>query len=97
MFSHLQQGKQNCQFTNVHQGSEGVSLDLTCKSANDRYHSTGHIEMTFDSPEKMHGKARIETIAPSQPNPIVINMTFDDVYQGADCQGISPDSPKLLR
>jgi hypothetical protein len=27
----------------------------------------------------------------------VMDVTFDSVYQGADCKGISPDSPKIMQ
>ena len=95
MFSDMQRDRE-CQFTNVHQASDSFSADIACKSADGRYNSTGHIEANFPSTEKMHGKAHMETIMQSQPQPIVADMSFDSVYQGADCQGISPDSPKVI-
>jgi hypothetical protein len=30
------------------------------------------------------------------PQPMTLDGTFQTEYQGADCQGISPDSPKIL-
>jgi hypothetical protein len=89
------QHDQKCQFTNQQQSSSGMSADMTCSSGNGRS-STGHMAMTFDSNEKMHGKFHMEVSAQSQPHPILIDNTFNGVYQGSDCQGISPDSPKVL-
>lgn len=96
MFRHLhRQG--NCQFSNEHQTSSSLTADLACKSPDGRYGSSGHIDVSFVSEEKIHGKTHVEAIMESQPQPIVINMSFDSTYQGADCQGVSPDSAKVIR
>ncbi len=96
MFSDMQRDR-DCRFTNRHQTSAGMSADLACKSADGQHSSTGHIEMSFQGAEKIHGKAHIETVESSQPRPIVIDMNFDGVYQGPDCHGVSPDSAKIIR
>lgn len=90
------QHDQKCQFTNQQQSSSGMSADMACSSGNGSHTSTGQMAMTFDSTEKMHGKFHMEVNSQSQPHPILIDNTFTGVYQGADCQGISPDSPKVL-
>ncbi len=89
------QHSQKCQFTNQQQSSTGMSAEMTCSSGAG-HTSTGHMAMTFDSKEKMHGKFHMEVNSQSQPHPILIDNSFTGVYQGADCQGISPDTPKVL-
>lgn len=96
MFSHMQ-GNHDCQFTNEHQSSTSMSAGMTCKSPDGKYSSTGHIDVRFTSAEKMSGKVHAETITQSQPQPIVMDMSFESAYQGADCQGISPSSPKVIQ
>jgi hypothetical protein len=93
-FTDMQQ-KQNCQFTNVHQSTTGMSGDMACTMADGS--SKGHLEATFASQEKMNGKMHMEITTARQSQPIVMDMTFESVYQGADCKGISPDSPKIVR
>lgn len=95
MFRDMQRDH-DCHLTNQRQTPSTLSADMVCKSADGRRSSTGHIEANFLSPEKMHGKAHIETMAESQPHPIVVDMSFDSVYQGADCKGISPDSSRAV-
>jgi hypothetical protein len=96
MFSHMQRNH-DCQLTNEHQSSTSMSADMACKSPDGQYSSTGHVEAKFTNSEKMTGKVHVETIRQSQPQPIVMDMSFDSAYQGADCQGISPDSPKVIQ
>ena len=59
--------------------------------------SKGHMEATFVSQEKINGKVHMEMTSARQSQPIVMDVTFESVYQGADCKGISPDSPKIVR
>ncbi len=92
-FTETQQNK-NCQFTNVHQSATGMSGDLACTSAEGS--SKGHLDATFANQEKMSGKVHMEITTARQPQPIVMDVTFEGVYQGADCKGISPDSPKIV-
>jgi len=95
MLNHMQPNE-DCKESNQHQDSSGMSTDLACKSSDGRTHSTGHIEASFASAEKVRGKAHMEMVMPSQPQPIVMDMHFESVYQGSDCQGISPDEPKVV-
>jgi hypothetical protein len=93
-FTDMQQSK-NCQFTNVHQSATAMSGDMTCTTGDGS--SKGHVDATFASQEKMNGKVHMEITTARQTQPIVMDMTFEGVYQGADCKGISPDSPKIVR
>jgi hypothetical protein len=93
-FADMQQNK-SCQFTNVHQSATGMSGDMTCTTAEGS--SKGHLEAAFASQEKMNGKMHMEITTARQTEPIVMNMTFESVYQGADCKGVSPDSPKVVQ
>ena len=95
MFSRSQ-GSQNCTFSNVQQSSSAMSADITCTSRG-RDNSTGHMDMTFDSDSKMHGKFHMNVTAESQPQPMTVDVGFQGTYQGSDCQGISPDSPKVIQ
>jgi hypothetical protein len=92
-FTDMQQDK-NCRFTNVHQSATGMSGDMTCTSS--ERSAKGHMEATFSSQEKMSGKVHMEITTQRQPQPILMDVTFESVYQGADCKGISPDSPKIV-
>jgi Protein of unknown function (DUF3617) len=92
-FADMQQNK-NCQFTNVHQSATGMSGDMECSSAEGT--SKGHMEATFAGQEKMNGKVHMVVTTTRQQEPITMDVTFESVYQGADCKGISPDSPKIV-
>jgi hypothetical protein len=96
MFRDLRRQGQ-CQFRNEHLTSSSLTADLACKSPDGSYSSSGHIDVSFVSEEKLHGKVHVEMIMESQPQPIVSDMSFDSAYQGADCHGISPDSAKIIR
>jgi hypothetical protein len=89
----MQQGK-NCQFTNVHQSATGMSGDMTCTTPEGT--SKGHLDATFSNQEKMNGKMHMEISTARQSQPIVMDAIFESVYQGSDCKGISPDSPKII-
>jgi Protein of unknown function (DUF3617) len=95
-FTDMQQDK-NCQISNLHQSSSGMSGDIACKSEDGSRSSTGHLDVTFVSEEKSTGKVHLEVMSSRQPQPITMNMTFESVYQGSDCKGISPDSPKVVK
>ena len=88
------QQNQDCHTKNLKQDSSGMSADIDCKS--ERGSSTGHMQINFLSPEKTHGTMHLETVTERQPQPIVMDFTFDGVYQGPDCKGISPDSAKVI-
>jgi hypothetical protein len=96
MFEHMRKDDA-CHLSNTHQSSSGMSTDMACKSQDGRSISTGHMEATFDSTEKVNGKGHFEVVMQSQPRPIVMNMHFESAYQGSDCKGISPDSPKVIQ
>lgn len=95
MLDHMRPNE-DCKESNLHQDSSGMSTDLACKSSDGRFHSTGHISVTFDSTSKAHGQGHVEMVMPSQQQPILTDVHFEAVYQGSDCQGISPDSPKVI-
>jgi len=98
MFGDMQQQRdQKCNLSNQQTSSVGMSADIACKSSDGRSSSTGHLEVTFVSTEKATGKAHMETTMASQPKPIVMDMNFESVFQGADCKGISPDSPQVVK
>jgi hypothetical protein len=91
------QQNQSCAYSNVQQSSSNLSADLTCTSSSGRAESTGHVDVTFDSDTKMHGTIHMNMAMQSQPKPVTMDSTFQGEYQGSDCQGISPDSPKIIK
>ncbi|MBS1799938.1 MAG: DUF3617 domain-containing protein [Acidobacteria bacterium] len=91
------QDRQNCKVLNLKQDSSGMSADMVCGSADGTGNSAkGHMQMSFLSTEKVHGTMHMEAVSARQPQPIVVDMTIDSVYQGADCGGVSPDTPKVI-
>ena len=88
-------GRNNCQFTNIHQSATGMSGDVACTMP--QGFSKGHIVATYSGQEKVNGKVHMEMTTESQTEPIVMDLSFESVYQGSDCKGISPDSPKVVR
>lgn len=91
-----QQRSQDCTYSNVQQSASGLSADITCTSSGGRSTSSGHMEMTFDSDSKIHGKFHMNVTTQSQPKPMTMDSNFQGDYQGSDCQGVSPDSPKII-
>jgi Protein of unknown function (DUF3617) len=88
------QAGQDCQTKNLKVEASGMSADIACKSEDGA--STGHTQITFISPEKVHGTTHMEIVTSRNPQPIVMDITMDSVYQGADCKGISPDGTKVI-
>jgi hypothetical protein len=89
------QSNENCKIANLKQDSSGMSADVVCASARGGT-GKGHFEMSFISPEKVHGTMHMEMVSEQRPQPIVMDMTIDNAYQGADCKGVSPDTPKMI-
>jgi hypothetical protein len=81
--------------TNLKQDTKGMSADMTCQEDRGRT-LKGHLEMNFISPEKMHGTMHAEMTSSQQPQPVVVDMTFDRTYVAPDCQDITPDTPKIV-
>lgn len=91
------QDRKNCTVANLHQDDHGMSGDITCQSGSGGTgNAKGHLEMTFLNPEKVHGTMHMEAVTSRQTQPIIVDMLIDSAYQGADCQGISPDTPKVI-
>ena len=88
------QNQQNCKVLNLKQDSSGMSADIACEGGSNT--AKGHVQMAFVSTEKVHGTMHMEAVSTRQPQPIVVDMTIDSAYQGADCKGVSPDTPKVI-
>ncbi|HEU4636565.1 MAG TPA: DUF3617 domain-containing protein [Edaphobacter sp.] len=86
---------ENCSYSNMKSDSSGMSGDVECTSGRGDV-SKGHIQMNFVSSEKVQGTMHVETTSARRPQPMLIDMTIDSTYEGADCKGISPDSPKVV-
>jgi Protein of unknown function (DUF3617) len=96
MFTRSQQQRENCKLTNLKQDSSQMSADMECDPPGGGS-AKGHIQINFVSQEKVHGISHIEAVSDRQPQPIVLDTTFDSTFQGSDCKNISPDSPKIVR
>lgn len=95
MFTKLNEERESCKVENLKQDSISMSADVVCDSARGGS-GKGHIQVNFLSSEKVHGTMHMEMVTQRQPQPIVMDLTFDSTYQGADCKGISPDTPKVM-
>ena len=89
------QQNNRCQMTNLQQDAKGMSADMACQEDRGRT-LKGHLEMNFISSEKVHGTMHAEMTSSQQPQPVVVDITFDRSYVGPDCQGITPDTPKIV-
>ena len=95
MFTKVNDDREDCKMMNLKQDSSGMSADMVCSSPRGG-NGKGHMEVSFLSTEKVHGTIHMEMVTERQPQPIVMDMTFDSTYQGSDCKGISPDTPKVI-
>ncbi len=86
---------ESCKVENLKQDAGGMSADIVCASPSGGG-GKGHVEMNFLSSEKVHGTMHMEITPSRQPQPIVMDTTYDSTYQGADCKGVSPDTPKIM-
>ncbi len=89
------QANETCKIENLKQDSSGMSADIVCDSARGGT-GKGHLQVDFISTEKVHGTMHMEMTTQRQTQPIVMDITYDSTYQGADCKGISPDTPKVI-
>jgi hypothetical protein len=87
---------QNCSYLNLKQSSTMLSTDVVCTGAGGQKIGSGHMEMVFESRTKMHGSFRMQMRVPDEPDPVSYNSSLEGEFQGADCQGIQPDSPRPL-
>jgi Protein of unknown function (DUF3617) len=92
-WQHAQQ-RGDCQNTNLKQDASGMSVDIACKT--ERGASTGHMQISFVSAEKVHGTTHLQMASGRSPQPIVMDFIIDSVFQGADCKGISPDDARVV-
>ncbi|HTH53498.1 MAG TPA: DUF3617 domain-containing protein [Edaphobacter sp.] len=89
------QDRENCTYSNMKVDSGGMSGDMACSTPCGGS-AKGHVQMNFVSDEKVHGTVHMEVITTQRPQPIIMDMTIDSTYEGADCKGISPDEPKVI-
>jgi hypothetical protein len=89
------QDRENCKLTNVKQDATEMSADIACQTSGGGS-AMGRVQANFITSEKVHGIGHMEIMTPRQPQAIIMDTTFDSTYQGADCKGISPDTPKVI-
>lgn len=95
MFTKMNDERESCKIENLKQDTSGMSADITCDNPRGGT-GKGHLQVNFLSSEKAHGTMHMEMVMQRQPQPIVMDLTFDSTYEGSDCKGISPDSPKII-
>jgi hypothetical protein len=88
------QAGQDCHTKNLKVEASGMSADIECKIQGGT--STGHTQITFVSSEKVHGTTHMEIVTDRSPQPMVLDITMDSVFQGTDCKGISLDGAKVI-
>jgi len=93
-FADMQQ-KKSCELSNMHQDSSEMSADIVCKLSDGG--GKGHMDIKFDSQEKMSEKLHMESTTSRQSQPIVMDRTAHSAYQGSDCKGISPGESKTIQ
>jgi hypothetical protein len=73
-----------CQMANVQTGASSYSADMTCSG---KMTGTGHIQVSFDSPEHYAGKVTITGSASDHPFSDI--TTFEGHWVGDDCKGVT--------
>jgi hypothetical protein len=72
----------DCRMTNVRMGGQSMSADMVCTG---EMQGTGHVDISFDSPEHYSGKSTMTGTLEGRP---VNNVTtFDGRWVSADCKG----------
>jgi hypothetical protein len=89
------QDSENCKLTNVKQDATEMSADIACQTGGGGS-AMGRVQVNFPTSEKIHGTGHMEITTSRQPQPIVMDTTLDSTYQGSDCKGVSPDTPKVI-
>jgi hypothetical protein len=72
----------DCKMTNVRMGGQSMSADMVC---NGEMQGTGHVDISFDSPEHYSGKSSMAGTMDGHPVNSV--TTFEGRWVGADCKG----------
>ena len=85
--------QKDCTRTNEQYTGHTYSFDLSCKSGR----QTGHAEHTFDSPESGHATSTIVMEQGGGRPQMHIDSTSQSHFVSADCGGVTPDKPKILR
>jgi len=94
-YTKSQKNNKDCQYTNLKQDASGMSADVVCQSGKGT--STGHMQLTFVSMERTQGTMHMEMTDGKNPQPTIMDMTFDSVFKGEDCKGLAPGAAKLVR
>jgi len=89
------QHKSDCNVTNMHLDTHGMTFDETCTTPNGG-NSTIHFEAQFDGNDHMHGTAKMQMSGKGMPQGMTMNMTMTSHYVGADCGDVKPGSAKII-
>ena len=88
------QQRENCTSNFTKRDATGITGTIACQTP--RGSSKGTVNVTFAGDEKAHGTMHLETVTERQPQPIIMDITYDSVYQGSDCKGIQPGDAKVV-
>jgi hypothetical protein len=73
-----------CAMSNAKMGVNSFSADMTCHG---QMNGTGHVEVSYDSPEHYLGKSTITGTV--QGHPMSNTTTFEGHWVSADCKGVT--------
>jgi hypothetical protein len=76
--------QKECKMANVQTGANSFSADMTCSG---EMTGTGHIQVSFDSPEHYSGKTVISGTA--NGHQFDNTTSFEGHWAGADCKGVT--------
>jgi hypothetical protein len=81
-----------CDVQNLKQDASALSYDWVCNGLREPPHH-GHSWLVFRNPETVRITDHLEFSDATRPG--TWDMSYDAVYQGADCKGIAPGSFKM--
>ncbi|HUJ47721.1 MAG TPA: DUF3617 domain-containing protein [Rhizomicrobium sp.] len=81
----MRQQRKECTVSNMKTGPGTYSADMTCAG---NVTGTGHIQVSWDSPEHYAGKTTISGTT-SNGHPFSSTTSFEGHWVGADCKGIT--------
>jgi hypothetical protein len=76
--------QKDCSLTNTKMGGNSFSADMACHGD---MVGTGHVEVTYDSPEHYVGKTTMS--GTMQGHPVSTATTFEGRWASADCKGVT--------
>jgi hypothetical protein len=76
--------QKECKIANARTSGNSFSADMTCSG---EMTGTGHMEVTYDSPEHYAGKSTMN--GQVNGHPMATSTSFEGRWVGADCKGVT--------